>query len=140
MAPELAREADFLSLGTNDLVQYMLGVDRTNEKVADLFDIRHPAVLRAVKRVADAAREAECPLSVCGIMAKDPKTVYYLIGLGVREFSLEAAKIPDMQEAVSRMDMIKAQSDSTILSGLGTLQETREFMEKINVRPAMQIG
>ncbi|MCK5249768.1 MAG: phosphoenolpyruvate--protein phosphotransferase, partial [Spirochaetaceae bacterium] len=73
MAPELSREADFLSLGTNDLVQYMLGVDRTNEKVADLFDVRHPAVLRAVKRVNDAAREANCPLSVCGIMSKDPR-------------------------------------------------------------------
>ncbi|MDF1566901.1 MAG: phosphoenolpyruvate--protein phosphotransferase [Spirochaetaceae bacterium] len=139
MAPELAREADFLSLGTNDLVQYMLGVDRTNEKVADLFDVRHPAVLRAVKRVADSAKEADCPLSVCGIMAKDPKTVHYLIGLGVREFSLEAAKIPEMQEAVSRMDLKKAQSDAAILSRLGTLHETREFMQEINERSEVQI-
>ena len=84
MAPELAQEADFLALGTNDLVQYMLGVDRTNEKVADLFDIRHPAVLRAVRRVTDAATKAHCPLSVCGIMSKDPRTVYFLMGLASR--------------------------------------------------------
>ena len=133
MAPELAREADFLSLGTNDLVQYMLGVDRTNEKVADLFDSRHPAVLRAVRRVADAAREADCPLSVCGIMSKDPRTVYYLMGLGVREFSMEPGKIPEIQDAVSRMSMKNAQKDAEILSRLGSLQEVRDYLGHLNL-------
>ena len=131
--PELAREADFLSLGTNDLVQYMLGVDRTNEKVADLFDVRHPAVLRAVKRVNDAAIEADCPLSVCGIMSKDPRTVYYLMGLGVREFSMEPGKIPGMQEAVSRMDIQQAGRDAEILSGLGTQVEIRNYLDKLKI-------
>ncbi len=133
MAPELSREADFLSLGTNDLVQYMLGVDRTNEKVADLFDVRHPAVLRAVKRVNDAAREANCPLSVCGIMSKDPRTVYYLMGLGVREFSMEPGKIPGMQEAVSRMDIQQAGRDAEILSGLGTQEEIRNYLDSLKI-------
>ena len=133
LAPELAREADFLSLGTNDLVQYMLGVDRTNEKVADLFDTRHPAVLRAVKRVADAARQADCPLSVCGIMSKDPRTVYYLAGLGVKEFSMEPGKIPEIQDAVGRMDLKKARTDAEVLSGLGTLQETRDYLSKLKL-------
>ena len=131
MAPELAREADFLSLGTNDLVQYMLGVDRTNERVAGLFDTRHPAVLRAVKRVVDTAKAADCPLSVCGIMAKDPVTVYYLMGLGVKEFSLEPGRIPEMQSAVAKMNMDNAVKDAEILSRLGTSKEIKEFLKKI---------
>ena len=128
MAPELAREADFLALGSNDLVQYMLGVDRTNEKVADLFQIDHPAVLRALRRVTDAARRAKCPLSVCGIMSTDPGMVRYLMGLGVTEFSMEPDQIPRMQDLISRMTMKKARKDADILSGLGTLGEIRRFM------------
>ncbi|MCG8454021.1 MAG: phosphoenolpyruvate--protein phosphotransferase [Spirochaetales bacterium] len=131
MAPELAKEADFLSLGTNDLVQYTLGVDRTNEKVASLFEIRHPAVLRAVKRVADAANAANCPLSVCGIMAKNPETVRYMMGLGIREFSLEPALIPGMQQAISKMNSTTARKDAKSLSGLGTLKEVLEFFSAL---------
>jgi len=133
MAPELAREADFLSLGTNDLVQYMLGVDRTNEKVADLFDVRHPAVLRAVKRVNDAAQEAGCPLSICGLMSKDPRTVYYMMGLGIREFSMEPGKLPGIQDAVSKMDLVQAEKDAEVLSKLGTLVEVREYLDGLNI-------
>jgi phosphotransferase system enzyme I (PtsP) len=133
MAPELAREADFLSLGTNDLVQYMLGVDRTNEKVADLFDIRHPAVFRAVKRVNDAAKLADCPLSICGIMSKDPRTVYYLMGLGVREFSMEPGKIPGIQDTVTRMDSVQAAKDAEILSKLGTQEEIRNYLDNLKI-------
>ncbi|VDB00038.1 Phosphoenolpyruvate-protein phosphotransferase of PTS system [Olavius algarvensis spirochete endosymbiont] len=133
MAPELARVADFLSLGTNDLVQYTLGVDRTNEKVADLFDIRHPAVLRAVKRVSDAAKEASCPLSVCGIMTKDPRTVYYMIGLGIRDFTMEPAAIPGMQKSVSEMDTRKASEDAKKISSLGTIKEIHEFTDNLKL-------
>jgi len=137
MAPELARVADFLSLGTNDLVQYTLGVDRTNEKVADLFDIRHPAVLRAVKRVSDAAKEASCPLSVCGIMTKDPRTVYYMIGLGIRDFTMEPGAIPGMQKSVSEMDTRKASEDAEELSCLGTIKEIHEFTDALKLnRPS----
>ncbi len=136
MAPELAKHADFLSLGTNDLVQYTLGVDRTNEKVANLFDTHHPAVLRAVKRVADAARKARCPLSVCGIMAKTPESVYYLMGLGVQEFSMEPGKIPEIQKAVSRMNMRQAKKDAARLSSLGTLAEVQNYLEKTGITRA----
>ena len=133
LAPELAQVADFLSLGTNDLVQYTLGVDRTNEKVADLFDIRHPAVLRAVKRVSDAAKEASCPLSVCGIMSKDPRTVYYMIGLGIRDFTMVPTTIPGMQKAVSRMDTQKASEDAKKLASFGTIKEIHEFTDALEL-------
>ncbi|RKX87589.1 MAG: hypothetical protein DRP70_08140 [Spirochaetes bacterium] len=111
----------------------MLGVDRTNEKVADLFDVRHPAVLRAVKRVNDAAREADCPLSICGLMSKNPQTIYYMIGLGINEFSMEPGKLPGIQHAVSKMDIKQAQKDAAILPTLGTLVEVREYLEKLNL-------
>jgi len=133
MAPELARVADFLSMGTNDLVQYTLGVDRTNEKVADLFDIRHPAVLRTVKRVSDAAKEASCPLSVCGIMTRDPRTVYYMIGLGIRDFTMQVGAIPGMQKSVSKMDTRKASEDAEKLSSLGTIREIHEFTDRLEL-------
>ena len=133
MAPELAREADFLSLGTNDLIQYLLGVDRTNEKVADLFDTAHPAVLRAVKKVADAAHEAGCPLSICGIMSREPRSVYYMMGLGVREFSLEPSRIPGMQQAVSRMRIEQAREDAAVLSGMGRSAHIRKYLTRIGI-------
>jgi phosphoenolpyruvate-protein kinase (PTS system EI component) len=111
----------------------MLGVDRTNEKVADLFDVRHPAVLRAVKRVNDAAQEAGCPLSICGLMSKDPRTVYYMIGLGIRKFSMEPGKLPGIQDAVSKMDLVQARKDAEILSELGTLVEVRKYLDRLNI-------
>jgi len=134
LAPELAKETDFLSLGTNDLVQYTLGVDRTNEKVASLFDIRHPAVFRTVKRVSDAAKHAKCPLTVCGIMSKNPATVYYMIGLGIREFSMEPVKIPEMQNYISTVNHQSARKDATILTKLGTLKEIQTYMKKISLQ------
>ena len=137
MAPELAREADFLSLGTNDLIQYLLGVDRTNEKVADLFDTAHPAVLRAVKKVADAALEAGCPLSICGIMSREPRSVYYMMGLGVREFSLEPSVIPGMQQAVSRMQIKQARQDAAVLSEMGRSAEIREYLARLGVEDSL---
>ncbi len=90
----LAPEVDFLALGTNDLIQYTLAVDRANETVSDLFRPTHPAVLRLVARVADAARTAQKPLSVCGEMAADPALVLLFLGLGIREFSMGAAHGP----------------------------------------------
>ena len=134
------READFLSLGTNDLVQYMLGVDRTNEKVANLFNNHHPAVLRAVKRVADAAKAARCPLSICGIMSTDPASVYYLMGLGVQEFSLEPRKLPEMQESISKMEFKKAKKHSQTIATLSTLTADTGFYERKECRKLKNPG
>ena len=84
-AESIAREADFLSLGTNDLTQYMLAVDRGNENVAHLFDSLHPAVLRAIKFASDAARRAKISITVCGEMASNPTHVVVLLGMGLRD-------------------------------------------------------
>lgn len=106
---ELAQEADFFSIGTNDFIQYMLAVDRTNEKVADLYLPHHPAVLRALKKIVDAAVRYKKDVSVCGDMAHDERYIEYFLGLGVRRLSLDARYLPKIQKAVAGLEIRKAQ-------------------------------
>ncbi len=100
MAEQLAQEVDFFSLGTNDLVQYTLAVDRGNARVAGLYDPLHPAVLRLIRQVTDAAAAAAIPASICGAMAADPVAAVILMGLGVRLLSVSSAQIPELKEVV----------------------------------------
>jgi phosphotransferase system enzyme I (PtsI) len=90
----LATEADFLSVGTNDLVQFALAVDRADERVSHLYDPLHPAILRLVRTAVRGARHRSRPLSVCGEMAADPALAVLLVGLGVTELSMRAGAIP----------------------------------------------
>jgi phosphotransferase system enzyme I (PtsI) len=101
IAPEIAAEVDFLCLGTNDLVQYLLAVDRDNEAVADWFRTLHPAVIRAVKMVVKAAEDSNIPLIVCGEMAGSPFYAPVLIGLGVTEMSMNVNSIPQVRKVIS---------------------------------------
>jgi phosphotransferase system enzyme I (PtsI) len=96
----LAQKADFFSIGTNDLVQYTLAVDRGNEKVNYLANVLHPAVLRLIKTAIDAAREAGIPAAMCGEMAGIPLYTPLLAGLGLEEFSMSASSIPDVKRAL----------------------------------------
>ena len=105
-----AREADFLSIGTNDFIQFMLGVDRTNEHVARFYIPYHPSVLRAIHRVARAAVEQGKEVSVCGDMAHEEPYIPFLLGIGIRTFSLDAAYLPRIQEAVSRIAIAEAET------------------------------
>ncbi len=100
MADAFAREADFFSIGTNDLVQYTLAVDRTNERVAPMFNPAHPAVIKLIKDVARVARRRTLPLSCCGESAGDPDFALLLIGLGVRALSANAASLPQLKRMV----------------------------------------
>jgi phosphoenolpyruvate-protein phosphotransferase (PTS system enzyme I) len=93
-ADVLAAEADFLALGTNDLVQFALAVDRADERVSHLYDPLHPAILRLVRSAVRGARRRSRPLSVCGEMAADPALAVLLVGLGVTELSMRAGAIP----------------------------------------------
>lgn len=94
----IAPEVDFLSLGTNDLIQYTLAADRANEAVSDIFRPQHPAILRLVAKVQDAARAAGKPLAVCGEMAADPALFLLLLGLGIREFSMGPRSVPLLKD------------------------------------------
>jgi phosphotransferase system enzyme I (PtsI) len=100
MAGSLAREADFFSIGTNDLVQYTLAVDRTNERVADLFNPAHPAVIRLIREVVKSARRHDTPVSCCGESAGEPEYAMLLIGLGVRTLSVTASSMPQLKRLV----------------------------------------
>jgi phosphotransferase system enzyme I (PtsI) len=100
MADLFAREADYLSVGTNDLTQYMLAVDRANANVAHLYQPLHPAILRALAHLVRIAAIAKVPLEVCGEMAGDPFQAMALVGLGVRVLSLLPASIPLVKNAV----------------------------------------
>jgi phosphotransferase system enzyme I (PtsP) len=123
VADELACEADFLSIGGNDLVQYMLAVDRTNEHISDLYVTHHPAVLRALRRVVEAARRHHKPLSFCGEMAGDAKILPFLIGIGVRSISVEARQIPRLQQLLGQLDARQAQRQADQLLKLGKISD-----------------
>jgi phosphotransferase system enzyme I (PtsP) len=110
MAGELAEEADFLSIGTNDLVQYMLAIDRTNEQIADWYVPWHPAVLRAIKFVAEAAVSRGKPLSVCGDMASSEELTPVLVGMGITNFTIPPRNIPRMQKLIQTIDASAAKS------------------------------
>jgi phosphotransferase system enzyme I (PtsI) len=102
-ANALAGEVDFLSIGTNDLIQYALAVDRVNEKVAYLYEPTHPAILRLLKMVADAAHANDIWFGVCGEMAGDVALVPLLLGLGVDELSASATLVPRVKRAVQSL-------------------------------------
>ena len=112
LVDQLAAEVDFLSLGTNDLTQYTLAVDRGSAKVADLYDPFHPAVLKLIKSVADAGSRAGIPTSICGEMAGDPLAVLVLLGLGVEILSLSPGLIPEVKEVVRALELAEARKVS----------------------------
>ncbi len=122
LAEDLAKEADFLCIGSNDLVQYMLAVDRTNERIADLYVSHHPAVLRAINRVMIGATIHGKPVSLCGDMATDERVLPLLIGLGIRTFSMDARKIPKIQAFISGLRFDSARELTTELLRLGSLK------------------
>lgn len=107
---ELAREADFLSIGTNDFIQYLLGVDRMNERVAYAYRPEHPAVLRTLKRIADAALKAGKDLSVCGEMAFDRDLMPFLLGIGIRALSVDPQYLPELQQRIGAIGMDEAKA------------------------------
>ena len=108
VADKLAHEVDFFSLGTNDLVQFTLAVDRGNDEVADWFRSLHPAVLRSIDMVMKAARAAAIPVVVCGEMAATPAYACVLVGLGVRDLSMTASAIPRMRRVIAGIDAERA--------------------------------
>lgn len=104
----LAAHADFLSVGTNDLIQYTLAIDRTDERLSGRYEPSEPAVLRLLRMIARAGRRSRCELSVCGEMASDPNYVPLLIGLGFRTLSMTASAIPFVKRGLVALDSREA--------------------------------
>jgi phosphotransferase system enzyme I (PtsI) len=99
-----------LSIGTNDLVQYSLAVDRTSRELAYLASPYDPAILRLIRGVIEAGRRHKRPVSVCGAMASDPLPALLLIGMGLRELSMESSALPEVKEAISRVSLAEAEA------------------------------
>ncbi len=100
----LAKEVDFFSIGTNDLTQYTLAIDRGNEQVADLYDPTHPAVLRLIELTVKAAQQAGIDVNICGEMAGDERCVPYLLGLGIRDLSMSAGSLSRVKRCIRALD------------------------------------
>jgi phosphotransferase system enzyme I (PtsI) len=107
-ADALAAEADFFAIGTNDLIQYTLAIDRSDEQVAHLYNPLHPAVLRLIQFAVEAALRRGVPLSVCGEMAGEPRFSALLLGLGVRNLSMAPRNIPRVKQRIRGLDMVAA--------------------------------
>jgi phosphotransferase system enzyme I (PtsP) len=105
---ELARQVDFLSVGSNDLTQYLLAVDRNNPRVADLYDFLHPAVLHALKLVVDGAHAEGKPVSICGEMAGDPSAAVLLMAMGFDGLSMNATNLPKVKWLLRQISLSKA--------------------------------
>ncbi|HSD28358.1 MAG TPA: phosphoenolpyruvate--protein phosphotransferase [Vicinamibacteria bacterium] len=123
IADLLAAEVDFFSVGTNDLIQYLLAVDRTDPRVSSLYEPLHPAVLRTLRRITEAAAAQGRPLSVCGEMAGQPVEAVLLVGLGFRSLSMAPSAIPRVKEALRAVRAADARSLAERCLGLSTSAE-----------------
>lgn len=129
MAEELAKECDFFSIGTNDLVQYTIAVERGNEKVANLYTHFHPAIIRLIKYVIDSAHKNQILCGMCGEAAGDKLFIPLLIGLGLDEFSMNSSKILQSRKLISELDFKKCKE---LANEVLKLPSTEEVKRKLN--------
>ena len=126
----LATEADFFSIGTNDLIQYSLAVDRANEKVAYLYEPTHPAVLRMIKNIIDSAHAHGIKVAMCGEMAGEPSLIPILLGLGLDEFSMPPLLIPETKYIIRSLKMSQVKDIAIEAMKLATGKEVEEFSQR----------
>ncbi|WP_248929606.1 phosphoenolpyruvate--protein phosphotransferase [Paenibacillus hamazuiensis] len=129
MAPSFAKEVDFFSIGTNDLVQYTVAVDRMNEKVAHLYDYFHPAVIRLIKTVIDASNKYGIWTGMCGSMAGDPLAAPLLLGLGLHEWSMSASSLTRVKKVVTDMKRSECVALAERILEMDTAAEVRQALE-----------
>lgn len=125
MAEILAQHVDFFSIGTNDLIQYALAIDRVNEQVAYMYQPFHPALIRMIRQVVNAARDAGISVSVCGEMAGDPFCVCILLSLGINELSMNARAIPIIKKIIRTISIEEVRADFENVMRLSTAKEVQ---------------
>ncbi|MDD5136946.1 MAG: phosphoenolpyruvate--protein phosphotransferase, partial [Candidatus Omnitrophica bacterium] len=126
----LAKEVDFFSIGTNDLIQYSLAVDRVNEKIAYLYEPAHPAVLRLIKTVIENGHNAGIWVGMCGEMAGDIVMTIVLLGLGLDEFSTSPIAIPEIKRIIRSVTLRQAKEIAQGAASLSTGKEVEKFAKK----------
>ena len=125
---DLANESDFLSIGTNDLIQYTLAVDRTNEKVSHLYTSHHPAVIRSLKKIADSAKQHGIDVSVCGDMGNKEKYLKFFLGIGIKSFSVDSMYISKVKKVCSKIKIEDSKKYAEKMLSYKTVQEVEDFI------------
>ena len=133
VAGRLAKQLDFLSIGTNDLIQYTLAIDRIDESVNYLYDPLHPAVLRLIQLTLQAGKQAKIPVSMCGEMAGDPRYTRLLLGMGLRDFSAHPATVLDVKSIINASSVKKLEPQcKRILSASTRPDKIHTMVEQLN--------
>lgn len=133
IADLLAKEVDFFSIGSNDLIQYTLAIDRSNELVNYLYHPLHPAILRLVKSIVNVAHDADIPVSLCGAMAGDPLYTLVLVGLGLDELSMPAAAIPRIKRIIRACNAAEATTFAEDLVRMPTVSEAEDAVREMMI-------
>ncbi len=124
----LAPEVDFLTIGTNDLIQYCLAVDRTDDRMSEFYEPLHPSVLRLIRMVCRAGRRHRVPVSLCGEMASDPALLGLLVGLGLTDFSMTPAAIPMARQAIHDIRAVEVRALASHALTLATAQDIQTYL------------
>jgi phosphotransferase system enzyme I (PtsI) len=135
VADHLARRVDFFSIGTNDLIQYTLAVDRVNEHVAYLYEPLHPALLRLIEMAVRAARDAGIPVGLCGEMASDASVAPILLGLGLTELSMNAVAIPQVKQIIRSSRVSDLADLAAQAMAMSSAPEIKEMVWRYLERP-----
>ena len=131
MAEYLAEHVDFFSIGTNDLIQYSLAIDRRNRKVAHMYQPMNPAIIKMIKMVVDAAIKKEIDVVMCGEMAGDPINIPLLMGIGLKEFSMNPTSIPIIKQMIRQLNFQEAKE---LTKQLLTMERTEEIVRFVENR------
>lgn len=125
----LAKKVNFFSIGTNDLIQYTIAIDRGNEKIAYLYQPYHPAVIRLIKMTVDAGKKAGIPVSLCGEVGGDPVATIVLLGLGLEELSMSPASIPIVKKVIRNVEIKEAKKMIETILEMGSGTEINSYLE-----------
>jgi phosphoenolpyruvate-protein kinase (PTS system EI component) len=128
LAERFLREVDFLSIGTNDLIQYILAVDRSNRKVANLYEPLHPAVLSALNKTIEAGKREGKRVGMCGEMAGDPVSALVLLGMGLEEFSMGSLYIPVIKKAIRSVSYQTAKAAAAMVLEMDSIGEIKRYL------------
>ena len=131
MADILAREVDFFSIGTNDLIQYTLAADRNNENVANLYNPADPSVLRLIKMVVEAARKEQIEVNVCGEMSGEPLYAPLLVGMGIRQLSATPRKIPEIKRVIRQLHLREAEQLAESVLNMETARQVGNYLRDL---------
>lgn len=131
IADSLAKECDFFSIGTNDLIQYTIAVDRANEAVAPLFNPAHPAILRLLKMTIEAGERNNIPVAMCGEMSAEMTFPIFLLGLGLKEFSVAPGTIPELKQVIRSVTLKEALKVTSEVFKMDDPQEITQYLEEI---------